>query len=156
MMNVEITLSTPELFVGASVGNMRRIASMQNGNNKNKHAHKSDWATDADGACAEMAASKYYGIYWEPHVNVFHERPDLSNGYNVRSTCHASGRLIIRPNDSEDHLFILVICKAPTFRLVGAIVGKVGKQVDFFQKGDFGEGDAWWVPQDWLAELPDK
>ena len=157
MKNVEIRLTSSELYVGAIIGACRRVASLQNGNDKNKHAAKSDWATDADGACAEIAASKFYGIYWEAHVNVFNERPDLTNGHNVRSTCHNGGHLIIRPNDNATRIIILVICRAPLFRLVGSIVAGDGQQEDFFRSGQtFNESDAWWVPQDRLNDLPER
>jgi len=153
-MNAEIRLKNSELYIGGLVGVMRRTASMQNGNDKNKHAHKSDWSTDADGACAEMAASKYLSIYWEPKVNAF-KSPDLSNGWQVRSTNHQNGHLIVRGNDSDSDLFLLVVCNAPIFRLVGCMMGHEAKVEEFLHVGPYAdEARCWWVPQNRLRDLP--
>jgi len=158
MKNVEVRLSHPELYIGSQVGTMRRTASMQNGNDKNKHAHKSDWLTDIHGACAEMAASKYLGIYWEPRVatrrNPTYKDPDLCNGMEVRATAHPQGHLIIRPNDVFERTFILVICEPPIFRLVGTLIGIEARCDSYFHRGFDDEADCWWVPQDMLADLP--
>ena len=157
LRNVVQELSKSEVYQAAQAGVMRRIASMQNGNNKNIHAYKSDWATDIDGACAELAVAKYYGVYWEPSVNTFHKQSDVSNGYEVRSTPKPDGCLIVRGNDKEDRTYILVICDSPTsFRLVGSKKVTDCKVDRFYRKGDQLGRNAWFVPQDALDDLPSK
>lgn len=149
-----ITLTKAELYMGAVIGSLRRIASLQNGNNPNRHAQKSDWATDIDGAHAEQALSKYLGIYWFPGINTF-KAPDLINGLQVRSTNHANGHLIIRPNDDDYQTFVLVVCQTPIYRLMGSLMAIEAKTAEYFHKGEVGEADCWWVPQGALGDLPE-
>lgn len=155
MKNVEIKLKTPELYIGGIVGTMRRVASIQNGNDKNKHALISNWATDTDGACAEIAVAKHFGVYWEPRVNAF-KLPDVGDAFiQVRSTTRHDGRLIIRANDADIDRFILVICDVPKYRLIGSLLACAAKTDEFVYRGTNGQADCWMVPQDRLAELPE-
>jgi hypothetical protein len=156
MKYVEIALTYPELYVAGMIGVMRRVASLQNGNDKNKHARLSNWLTDIDGACAEIALAKHLGVYWRPSVNEF-KRPDLPPNIQVRSTPHRNGHLIVRENDkpNADHRFVLVITVVPRFILVGSMLGHEAMYDEFFRRAlTPDEADGWWVPQDRLSELP--
>jgi hypothetical protein len=133
-----------------------RVASIIERLNKNKHARKSDWATDIDGTNSEIACSKYLGIYWLPKINTFHDKPDLINGMDVRSTTHTDGHLILRDNDHPHRRFILVIAKPPIYRLVGSKLGIDGMVERYRQKAfNADEADCWWVKQDDLDDLPE-
>ena len=150
-MTIEIILTASELMVAATVGAMRRIKSLQSGLNKNKHAMKSDWATDIDGAAAEIAVAKHFQIYWGPSIDTFKE-PDVGV-YQVRSTCHQQGCLIVRENDSDAEKFILVIALPPVYRIVGMIQGADAKLQKFYRAADDRGVGCWWVPQESLAEI---
>ena len=156
LRNIEQELTATELYVATQVGMMRRLASRQNGNNKNLHAYKSDWATDVAGACAELAVAKFYGVHWNMSVNSF-KLPDLSNGWEVRSADKENHCLIVRDNDDGERIYIFVLSIVPnTFRLVGSKKGADCKTKEFFRPENDAGGDAWFVPQDQLDDLPSK
>lgn len=156
MKNIYIKLTHAELYLGGIVGTMRRVASIQNGNDKHKHALISNWATDTDGACAEIAVAKHFGVYWEPRVNAF-KLPDVGDGYiQVRSTTRHDGRLIVRANDADIDRFLLVICDVPRYLLIGSLLGCAAKLDEFVYRGTLGQADCWMVPQVRLGELPEK
>lgn len=136
--------------MAAYAGVHRRIDSTCAGYDKNKHARKSDWATDIEGACAEAAFAKATGQYWSAHVRSF-KAPDVG-AVHVRSTTLANGSLIIRPNDHDDYAYALVICATPIFRLVGYIMGFAAKRNFAVRSGSSGEADAWFIPQSALND----
>ena len=138
-----ILLTPMELLQGAMTGVIRRITSITRSLEKNKHADKSDWATDIDGALAEIAFAKWRGVYCRPS-NMSLKEPDVGK-VQVRSTSHALGHLIVRPNDKKNAAqpFVLGITDAPRVRLVGWKFG-----VDCMRPGYWREDKgSWWVPQ---------
>lgn len=138
-----VELSNVELLVAASVGNMRRVKS-KNLNDK-KHSQTSDWGIDTIGAIAEMAVAKYLGVYWEPTVNTF-KAADVA-GLQVRASQLENACLIVRPGDSKDDTYVLVIVGDNQCRIAGWCFGL------FAMVDKHWRGDAWWVPQEDLAEL---
>lgn len=152
MKNVKLELTPSEMYVGGLVGTLRRVISTQNGYDKNKHAEISDWQTDCDGACAEMAVAKFYRAYWTPTVNTF-KSPDLPGRIQVRSTTYTDGCLIIRPNDKiKAEIFILVITKIPHMLLVGMMHCGDAKQKCHWLP----QKKSWWVRQKYLLDLPES
>jgi len=150
-MTPTIQLTTQELMQAGLVGVMRRVASIKAKLNKNVHAKKSNWATDIDGAAAEMAFAKYKDTYWSGHVNSW-KAADVGV-YHVRSTNYSNGHLIIRPNDPDGVIFVLVIADAPYFRIVGTIPSDKAKLHAYRRDGTDGESDAWWIPQHHLTPI---
>jgi len=138
-----ITLSPMELLQGAMTGVIRRITSITRSLDKNKHADKSDWATDIDGALAELAFAKWRGVYCRPS-NMSLKEPDVGKT-QVRSTSHALGHLIVRPNDKKNAAqpFVLGITDAPRVRFVGWKFGIDCLRDEYWRE----EKDGWWVPQ---------
>lgn len=153
-MAKSITLTTSEMFSAASVGVLRRLQSLSKGYNKNVHAEKSDWATDIDGAAAEMAVSKALGRYWSCHAHNLHG-DDVLGGIQVRSTAHPNGHLVVRKRDAEhkDRVFVLVVSNPPTYTIVGAMKGEDAMADAFYRLADNRGGESWWVPQDRLADI---
>jgi hypothetical protein len=90
--NVIIPLDRMELYTCGLVATVRRVVSIFANLNKNKHAYKSDWDTDFDGACGECASAKHYGRYWPmqvtmPRVNTPNEFKKFDiDGYQIRAT----------------------------------------------------------------------
>jgi hypothetical protein len=151
---VTVKLTSAELMLGGNVGVMRRVASIQNGNNPNWHAKDSSWATDIDGALGEMAVAKHLGVYWEPSVNTF-KAADLCGFIQIKSTNHSSGHLIVRDNDARHHLYVLVITAIPHCRLIGSIWGEDARQIGIQRNLD-ADAPCWWVSQEQLSDLPDR
>ena len=110
---------------------------------------------DILGTCAEMVVAKKLGVYYDSSVNTFHNKPDLDwkNGVEVRSTQREDGRLIVRENDANDRLFVLVVGNPPDQRIVGAIFGINAKKAVYIHRGTNGRADCWMVPQDKLLPL---
>ncbi len=141
---IVIQLTFPELWQGAQAGCYRRLTGIKCNMNKNKHASKSDWATDIDGAIAEIAFAKHMGFYWDAS-NCSFKQPDVGL-WQVRSTRHSDGCLIIRPNDkNEEERFVLAISDETSVALIGWI------QVKDAKKEIFWNADGWWVPQSILT-----
>ena len=152
---IEIVLTNSELFSAASVGVLRRLQSISKGYDKNVHAQISNWATDIDGAAAEMAVSRVLGRYWSCHANNLHG-DDVMGGIQVRSTTWPSGKLILRKRDQQHakDTFVLVITTPPVFKIVGAIRGSAAMVPEYFQPANDKGGEGWWVPQDRLERFP--
>lgn len=142
---IEIKLTLEELMIAAQVGSIRRVSGIKSGMDKNKHTSKSDWGTDIDGAAAEMAFAKWLGVYWAGSNRTF-KAPDVGS-WQVRSTTHREGCLIVRPNDSDRDSFVLILTATPSFFIAGWLMGSDAKQ-DKFRRDD-----SWWVPQNELKPL---
>jgi hypothetical protein len=110
---------------------------------------------DILGTCAEMVVAKALGVYYDSSVNTFHNKPDLDwkRGVEVRSTQREDGRLIVRENDANDRLFVLVVGSPPNQRIVGGIFGKNAKKAVYIHRGAGDKADCWMVPQDKLLPL---
>jgi hypothetical protein len=145
-VGVIVRLTPTEVLAGASVGVARRIKSIFAGYDHYKHADKSDWAMDIDGALAEMAFAKYRDSYWTCSNGSF-KAPDVGK-FQVRSTSHQRGHLLVRPNDEGNEVFVFIVTEAPVFFLKGWLMTNEAKQDRFWR------GDSWWVPQSELHELP--
>lgn len=146
-----IKLSSSELMSAAVTGALRRITSLQNKLNAGiYHASGNEWSTDIDGAAAEMAVAKHLNTYWSSHVNSMKD-PDVLN-WQVRSTHHKDGCLIVRKHDNPEQDYILVITAAPNYTIVGRMCASEARQDKYFRQGNGGL-DAWWVPQQDLYKL---
>lgn len=150
---IHVTLTPDEIRIAAITGVSRRVDSMKTGLVNQKQSDSSDWAIDIEGACAELAVAKQMGIFWIGHVRTF-KNADVGV-LHVRSTVHHDGHLIIKENDPDDAVFVLVTCDCPTYTIVGGISGArariVGNEVPLRR----GTGVTWWVPQKHLAD-PDS
>lgn len=137
-----------EAFWAAQLGAWRRMSGWKNALNANKHALKSDWATDIDGVLAEMATAKWLGVYYEPR-NMDFKGPDVGRRCQVRSTTYDTGHLIVRDNDEKlkDQPFVLAITKRSTVWLTGWRYGGECMQVEFRLD------DRWQVPQSALEPM---
>jgi hypothetical protein len=74
---------------------------------------------------------------------------DIGEGIQVRHTHRANGRLILHPEDRDDHVFYLARGTAPAFEIVGFISGERGKSQEFW--ADPGTGrPAYFIPDEHL------
>lgn len=146
---IKISLTSAEVIMAAQVGLQRRVNSIfSNYNdavlNRKKHAHNSEWAFDIDGACAELAVAKAMNVHWGGHTATFKDA-DVA-GIQVRSTTRLDGHLIIRDNDKENFIYMLVITNCPDYIIIGGISGKKAKSKLKKAPDENGDG-AWWIPQ---------
>lgn len=103
------------------------------------------------GAVGELAFAKYREIPWDESVDTYHGTPDVG-GVEVRATTYEDGHLVIRDNDADDRIFVLVTGSAPEVEIRGWIRGADAKR-DEFLRDPHGYRQAWFVPQDALGRL---
>lgn len=158
MMKVDVRLSYHELMIGALAGVMRRVASMKENaetTDCNCPDPPSSWASDIDGALAEMAVSKYLGVYWSGHVRNFNG-DDVLGGWQVRSNPRDRGRMVIRPRDKDNKVFVYVVANAPIYSIRGAIRAGDAKRDEWHDDGKaHNAAPCWFVPQSALKDLAD-
>lgn len=148
---MEVALTDSELLMAANVGVMRRISSIkQKLKNIMKISEYEKWGIDICGAFGEMAVAKALGLYWEGGVDTF-KAPDIGT-FQVRSSRHENGRLIVRNNDKDEDIFILVVGKAPNYEIVGWIKGAEAK-CDAYLDDPNNLRPAWFVPQEDLHPI---
>lgn len=144
-MTITITLTLHEVAYAAHAGVMRRIDSIEKKLQSSKQADVSFWNLDIDGACSELAVAKALDKHWGGHVGSF-KSPDVGE-LHVRSTDYSNGQLIIRENDPEEYIYMLVISDCPTYKIVGGMSGKKAK-LRPITKAQNGKRDCWFIPQD--------
>ena len=150
----KVNLTAPELRSAANVAIERRIDSIRRGLNVQKHVEShswNNWDGEINGAAAELAVAKYFNVHWDCGVGTF-KAPDVGN-FQVRSTIYPNGKLIFRPNDSPEDIFILVICDTPVYNIIGYISGSEAIECG---RIDTKYGNkAWFVDQDFLKDIKD-
>jgi hypothetical protein len=153
----QIALTRGELYIGAAVGVMRRLAAMKRERPEPKRGWWGEdegvphWQIDIEGACAELAAAKALGVYWKnPLIDHVGGSDDLE-GLGIRSTRHPQGGLTIYTSDPDDRPFVLVRGKAGQYDLVGWAYGRDGKRQDYWRP-DFRQ-PAYVIPGDQLQPL---
>lgn len=151
---IQVTLTTIEMRMAAFVGCERKLESSLS-SRKNHHGMlDKSWDYDIEGAGAEEAVAKHLGKYWGGKINTF-KGSDIGEKIQVRWTNKKDGRLIIRPNDDEDHWFYLVTGFMPSYNIVGYIKARYAKKPEWLEVYNQ-RPEAWFVPQDSLQALEEK
>jgi hypothetical protein len=108
-------------------------------------------ATDFISCMAELAAAKGLNLYWSGVAGI---GSNDVGPYEVRSTHHQNGKLVIYEKDRNDQDIVLVICNPPEFNVVGYINAKEGKKDSY--KYTSPRGWCWMVPQGRLQRFENK
>jgi len=106
------------------------------------------------GAKGEIAFRKFIGSSDPLTVNTFRSTPDVRN-YEVRTRSRDDFDLILRNDDSDHKIYVLVVGDGCRFRVVGWLRGS--EKYPHGQKTYGGRPPAWFVPQSALhdmSELP--
>lgn len=141
-MRVQLTPS--EVAHAAGVGVRRRIVSMNRNQPQKLNVENAKYYDlDIEAACAELAFAKATGVYWPGSVNPGKDEADLyidGDPYEVRHTTYENGKLIIRPGDILDRMYVLVTGRSGEYEIVGKMWGRM---VEHLPK----EGDppAWFI-----------
>lgn len=146
-----VTLTLLELQSAAGTGVSRRLVSLKQNNDAYKHTKNSNWSTDIEGAAAEMAFAKMMQLYCAPTVNTF-KLADVAN-VQVRSTPYRGGHLLIRPNDADEDIFVLMVGSYTTWKADGWAYGREAKIDEHWRDGGDGEAGCWWVPGNKLRPI---
>ncbi len=144
----EVNLTEIELDMARVVGGSRMRESRKSGRS-NMHGLKSrDQEIDFLGACGEMAAAKYYGIYFFPSINNFKD-PDVA-GMQIRCGSQAGYSLIVREDDADDCPFVLVTAdniSLGQFTVHGWLFGSEAKANPKWKRAHNEREAAWFVPR---------
>lgn len=153
MEKIDVTLTDYELAQASQVGCLRFIADVRR--KKKPSANPNEWQIHIEGACGEMAAAKATGKYWGGTVNTFKSGGDIVSDYwEVRTRSSHDYDLIIRDDDPDDRLYILVTGQAPTYSVRGWMWGRDAKKTAW--RKNYGNYQAaFFVPQSYLKDLED-
>jgi hypothetical protein len=149
---MQIRLTDAELRMAVTIGCERQMESLSS-KRRDNHGKSSEggWTEHIEGAAGELAVAKALGHYWNGSIGSF-KMPDLGHHIQVRTRSQDHWDLIVRRDDNDDHLYFLAVGKAPTFRIVGFILGKDAKRAEWVS--DYG-GRPWafFVPQSALTPI---
>lgn len=138
---IRIVLDHAEMWSACCTGLMRQLQGMRRGFNGHKNGLTSNFQQHIEGAIAEACFAKYLGAYWSCSVNSF-KGPDVAD-WQVRSTAHANGHLIIRPHD-HDHYRVALLTTNTNGAVLHGWMNIADAKADQFWRPD---RESWWVPQ---------
>ena len=131
-MDSRVHLSQWELLQAALVGVRRHLEALRQ-KLPDKHGLESaGWSEHIEGAAGEMAFAKFSGKYWSCSVNAFKAGDVGEVQVRTRSKDHYD--LIVRSDDKDDDVFVLVLGRVPRFRVVGWIWGREAKRGEFLRE----------------------
>lgn len=154
--NISISLTPDELYAAVAVAGHRRITSIFKRSQAQHYQcpNNTEWSTEIEAAAAEMVFAKFKNWYWSgSQWSGKVAKADVGN-VQVRHTHHTNGCLIIYPEDDDIPRYVLVTGRSPNYVIVGWMLGKDGKQNEFF-KSD-ARYPAWFVPQLFLKGFSSK
>ena len=148
---IEVRLRDYEVLQAAMTGMMRQVSAIKR-NSVSKISGR-EWQAHIEGACGELAVAKVMGRYWGGGINTYKSGGDIdSTGWEVRTRSSHDYDLIVRDDDDDERIFILVTGHAPDYRVHGWIRAADAKQHEW-QKNYGGHGLAYFVPHHALSEM---
>ena len=131
-MRVVLTAEEQALATTAATARFARRRSNGSQHRWNRtDTHTTAKETEAIGA--EIAAARATGRRWQDTDTPDHNG-DIGEGIQVRHTQYQTGRLLIHPDDCDDHQFILVTGAYPDYTVAGWTTGRQAKQDEFWQE----------------------
>lgn len=128
----QVTLTEDELYQGALIGARRQIEAVKKGL-PDKHGFEGlGWDLHLEGALGELAFAKAVDRHWGGSVNVFRTQADVGK-LEVRTRSKTWYELLIREDDSDESIFVLVTGRAPTYNVAGWIRGRDAKREEWLQ-----------------------
>ncbi len=149
----EIILSRNELQEAASVAR-QRMDGVEDLGLKDKHGAEVDrnFQYHLLGAKGEIAFKKFMNSNEKLSVNTFKKIPDIS-GFEVRTRSQEDYDLIIRKDDPDDRIYVLIVGEGCRFKIIGWIKGC--EKYNFQPKTFNGRPKAWFIPQCALHQIED-
>lgn len=149
---VAVKLEWHEYAMAAEVGKLRQLSSIRQGLKHKYGMPGAGWTEHIEGACGELAVAKVLGIYWDGSVNTFKNLADLRGNVEVRTRSRNDWDLIVRPDDNDFSVYVLVTGMCPDYNVVGWIPGIDAKRQEWLQTHG-GRSPAYFVPQHALASV---
>lgn len=151
-MTDRVELTPAELVIVTAVGALRHGEAMHAGRRDRHGATSSEdgLARHILGAAGELAVAKVLGRYWGGDVCTF-KGPDVG-GLQVRTRSSDDYDLIVRPDDADDEVFVLVTGTPTRLWVRGWIHGRDAKRPEFLRSYG-GRPAVWFVPHDELQPI---
>lgn len=150
---LSVALEWYEITAAAQVAVLRNVEALRQGK-RSKRGKDAQWERHVLGALGECAFCKATGRYWSGSVNSYQEESDVGKTLQVRTRSSHSYDLIIRSEDKDEDVFVLVTGGPAEFTVHGWLLGKDGKKSKFLNNHG-GYGAAYFVPQDRLRSAKD-
>lgn len=149
-----VRLTPEEVEFAAVAGAMRRARALARGlGDRYGEVDTDPWRHDIEGVAAEMAVAKALGRFYVPALHVQSGAESDVAQYQVRSTEHRAGCLLIKDGDRDADVFVLVVGSMPTLTVAGWLRAADGKRQEWRRKVRGRE--AWFVPQASLRAMPE-
>jgi hypothetical protein len=127
-----VKLSWYEAAIGSYVGMLRQLASLKRGLQQCAGHEGASWNVHLEGASGEMAVAKHLNVYWGGGINTF--KDDDLPGLQIRLRTRHDHDLILRKQDSERAIWVLITGTSPDFWIRGWIYGHEAKKPEWLQK----------------------
>lgn len=151
---IPVRLSTEEVAFVALAGALRRALALGRGlTDRYGQVDTDAWSQDIEGVAAELAVAKVLRRYYIPALHVQRHGDADVGPYQVRSTQHENGCLLIKDGDRDDEAFVLVIGSVPDLRVAGWLWAGAGKRPEW--RRNVRGREAFFVPQPELKPMPD-
>lgn len=104
----------------------------------------------SNAAPPSRAFAKALGIAWNRNVGTYQR--ENAGRYRCKYTGISSGRLIVRQDDADDGIYVLLVGSGLIYEIKGAITGANARQVGEKSAPNGGE-PAWFVSQTQLKPI---
>lgn len=147
---MQVVLTWSEMLVAGNIAIMRQVQNLREDRRDRYGVDPEDgWTPHIEGACGEMAVAKALGKFWSGALGNL--KADDVERFQVRTGLKDNHSLIL--HNADVGRFILVVGRAPKFRIPGYIRAGDGKRADFW-KDPTGKGrHAFFVPQSALRPI---
>lgn len=148
---MNVNLEWFEVSRAALVGVSRNVEALRHNYRQKLRGKDESWERHVLGALGECAFAKATGRYWSGSVNTF-KAADIGANIQIRTRSQHSYDLIVRDEDSDDDVYVLVTGGPHEFEVRGWVRGKDAKRPEYQQNyGNYGH--AYFVPQDRLLGI---
>jgi hypothetical protein len=128
-----VRLSSEEIEFAAVAGALRQARAVAAGIPEKYGRRDDPWGIHIEGVAAELAVAKLIDRFWIPALHVQSSQERDVGSFEVRSTTHADGCLLLHKADPDDAYFVLVRGSMPTLDVVGWVKAGTVKLREFWR-----------------------
>lgn len=148
---MNVSLEWFEISRAALVGVSRNVEALRKGYQQRLKGKDESWERHVLGALGECAFAKATNRYWSGSVNTF-KAADIGGNIQIRTRSQHSYDLIVRDDDHDEDVFVLVTGGPQEFTIHGWMQAADAKKPRF--KSNYGGyGEAFFVPQSALRPI---
>ena len=143
---MKVHFTADECVMGATAGIFRQMWALSHGcrDYHGADSRVNGWQVAIEGCLGEHAVAKAANI-WHCGRGVF-RGPDVGEDWEVRTSGHRNGRLIIREKDHDEAPYILVIGFCRDYELKGWMLGRDAKKECYLTAPDKTRQSCYCVP----------